>query len=259
MTNNGHTERARSEETNQKVWHLRKHTWAAFRNYDVYNSSSCQYVLYFPQAMFYPGGFWFESQRTPCGISRFSKASIAYAGFVAQHKWLGHLQNHVSRQNSLSNKLNKAWYQTHFILGAMYFPPRITGKQAYLICLYSYSSLYSYTLKLLLNSSVCTSTHITGLLKWHCMTHDRWSHVVRFCGMLKIPTIWRDKCRLNSRTFLAKFLPTSPLRISAGYSHRTLVGKSGMIKTQTGEHNRSVIAAEYGTPWAIQSRSKQQQ
>jgi hypothetical protein len=55
-----------------------------------------------------------------------------------------------------------------------------------------------------------------------------------------------DTCRLNSWTFLAKFLPALLLGVSAGYCQRALVGKSGMIRTQMGKHNRSVMAV-YGT------------
>jgi hypothetical protein len=57
--------------------------------------------------------------------------------------------------------------------------------------------------------------------------------------------------RLNSRTFLAKFLPASLLGVSASNCQRALVGDSGMIITQMGKHIRSVMVAVYGIPWEI--------
>jgi hypothetical protein len=45
--------------------------------------------------------------------------------------------------------------------------------------------------------------------------------------------------------------PVSPLVISAGYYHRGLMSETGMIRTQVGTHNRSVMVAVYGTPCAI--------
>jgi hypothetical protein len=39
--------------------------------------------------------------------------------------------------------------------------------------------------------------------------------------------------------------------VCAGYCQIGLVDESGMIRTQTGTHNISVIVAVYGTPYAI--------
>jgi hypothetical protein len=44
---------------------------------------------------------------------------------------------------------------------------------------------------------------------------------------------------INRHLFLAKFLPTSLLGISAGICYRALVDESGMIRTQEGMHNSS--------------------
>jgi hypothetical protein len=60
--------------------------------------------------------------------------------------------------------------------------------------------------------------------------------------------IYRPTCRLNSRTFLAKFLPASLMGVSAGYCQRALDGESVIITTQTEKHNRSVMVAVYETP-----------
>jgi len=56
---------------------------------------------------------------------------------------------------------------------------------------------------------------------------------IRLYGMLKNPRgMNTDTCEQNSPKFLAKFLPTSLLDVSA--AARALVGESGMIRTQTG-------------------------
>jgi hypothetical protein len=63
---------------------------------------------------------------------------------------------------------------------------------------------------------------------------------VRLYGMLKIPAGYAiDTYRLNSRTFLVKFLCTSLLGVSAGICQRALVDKPGMIRTPMGTQNRS--------------------
>jgi hypothetical protein len=46
--------------------------------------------------------------------------------------------------------------------------------------------------------------------------------------------------------------------VSAGYCQRAPVGESGMIRTQMGKQNTSVMVAVYGTPCVI-SYVKQQQ
>jgi hypothetical protein len=61
----------------------------------------------------------------------------------------------------------------------------------------------------------------------------------------------RDTCRLNSRTYLAKFIRTSLLGVSACYYQMPLVGESGMIRTQMGKHNKSAMVAVHGTPCAM--------
>jgi hypothetical protein len=52
--------------------------------------------------------------------------------------------------------------------------------------------------------------------------------------------------------------PASLLGVSAGYCYRSLLGDSGMIRTQIGKHDTSVMIAVYGTPCAIQSLKQQQ-
>jgi hypothetical protein len=59
--------------------------------------------------------------------------------------------------------------------------------------------------------------------------------------------MYRDTCRLNSQTFLEKFLPALLLVVSAGHCQRALVGESGMIRIHMGKHNISVMVAVYGT------------
>jgi hypothetical protein len=54
-----------------------------------------------------------------------------------------------------------------------------------------------------------------------------------------------------SLTFLAQFLPTSILGVSAGYCQRAQVCESGMIRTQMGNHNTPVTVGVYGISWAI--------
>jgi hypothetical protein len=61
----------------------------------------------------------------------------------------------------------------------------------------------------------------------------------------------RDTCRLTARTFIAKFHPASLLGVFAGYCQRALASESGMIRTQMGKNNRSVMVAVYETPWTI--------
>jgi hypothetical protein len=39
--------------------------------------------------------------------------------------------------------------------------------------------------------------------------------------------------------------------VSAGYCQRAVVGESGMIITQMRKHNRSVMVAVYGMPYAV--------
>jgi hypothetical protein len=59
------------------------------------------------------------------------------------NNWIGHLENHMSQQNSLSRKLKKKLANTLFILGLrlIYFTPRTTGKNLMnVIIWYSYSS-----------------------------------------------------------------------------------------------------------------------
>jgi hypothetical protein len=70
-------------------------------------------------------------------------------------------------------------------------------------------------------------------------------HVKDTCSMQ------RDIYRLNSRTFLGKFLPALLLGVSAGYCQRDMVDESRIIRTQMGKDNRSVMVAVYGTPLAI--------
>jgi hypothetical protein len=50
--------------------------------------------------------------------------------------------------------------------------------------------------------------------------------------------------------------PALLLDISAGYCQRSLMGKSRMIITQMGKHDRSVTVAEYRTPCAIPPRKQ---
>jgi hypothetical protein len=45
--------------------------------------------------------------------------------------------------------------------------------------------------------------------------------------------------------------PAPLLDVCAGYNQRGLLGESGMIRTQMGKHNRSVMVAVYGTPCVI--------
>jgi hypothetical protein len=45
--------------------------------------------------------------------------------------------------------------------------------------------------------------------------------------------------------------PALLLGVSAGYSHRAVVGESGMIRTYLGKRKRSVMVSVYGTPCAI--------
>jgi hypothetical protein len=45
--------------------------------------------------------------------------------------------------------------------------------------------------------------------------------------------------------------PALILGVSAGYCQRALVDGTGMIRTQMGKHNRSVMVAVYGTPCVI--------
>jgi hypothetical protein len=66
----------------------------------------------------------------------------------------------------------------------------------------------------------------------------------------------RDTCRLNSRTFLAKYFLASLLGVTASYCKRAaLVDESGMIRTPMGKHNRSVMVAVHATPWIILPRN----
>jgi hypothetical protein len=50
--------------------------------------------------------------------------------------------------------------------------------------------------------------------------------------------------------------PASVLGVSTGYCRRALLGKSGMMRTLMGTHNRSVMIAVYGTPCAIPPREQ---
>jgi hypothetical protein len=55
------------------------------------------------------------------------------------------------------------------------------------------------------------------------------------------------------------FSPNSPallLGVSAGHCQTALVDESGMIRTQTREHSRSVMVAVFGSPWAIPTREQ---
>jgi hypothetical protein len=58
-----------------------------------------------------------------------------------------------------------------------------------------------------------------------------------------------------SLTFLAQCLPTSILRVLAGYCQRAQVCESGMIRTQMGNHNTPVTVGVYGISWAITSHN----
>jgi hypothetical protein len=49
--------------------------------------------------------------------------------------------------------------------------------------------------------------------------------------------------------------PDYSLGVTAGYCQRALVDKSGMIRTQIGKHNRSVMVAVYGTSFMIPPRN----
>jgi hypothetical protein len=73
-----------------------------------------------------------------------------------------------------------------------------------------------------------------------------------FTACQKSPQYKRVTCRQNLWIFFAKFLPASLLGVSAGYCQRSVLGESGMIRTQMGKHSRSVVVAVYGTPCVIQ-------
>jgi hypothetical protein len=57
--------------------------------------------------------------------------------------------------------------------------------------------------------------------------------------MFKNTEDYAEILRINSRTFLAKFLPASLLGVSDCICQRALVDKTGMIRTQVGMHNGS--------------------
>jgi hypothetical protein len=54
-----------------------------------------------------------------------------------------------------------------------------------------------------------------------------------------------DTCRQSSWTSLTMVLPALVLGVSASYCQRAVVGESGMIRTQKGKYNRSVMVAVY--------------
>jgi hypothetical protein len=59
----------------------------------------------------------------------------------------------------------------------------------------------------------------------------------------------------NSRTFMAKLFLLRH-KVSAGYCQTAVVGESGIIRTQMGKHNRSVMVAVFGTPREIPPRKQ---
>jgi hypothetical protein len=70
--------------------------------------------------------------------------------------------------------------------------------------------------------------------------------------MLKIPAV--KKRYLSKLTDIShQVSPDLLLGVSAGYCRRAMVGESGMIRTQMGMHNRSVMVAVYGMPCVIPS------
>jgi hypothetical protein len=66
--------------------------------------------------------------------------------------------------------------------------------------------------------------------------------LLKFCMNLLITT-----CVLHVRAY---YPPSSHHRVSSGYCQRALVDEPGIIRTQMGKHNRSVMVAVYGTPCA---------
>jgi hypothetical protein len=59
----------------------------------------------------------------------------------------------------------------------------------------------------------------------------------------------------NSQPFLRQVSPASLPNISAGYCQRAVVDELGKSRTQMGTHNRSVMVAVLGAPYAIPPRN----
>jgi hypothetical protein len=57
--------------------------------------------------------------------------------------------------------------------------------------------------------------------------------------MFKNTEEYAEILRINSKTFLAKFLPASLLGVSDCICQRALVDGTGMIRTQVGMHDGS--------------------
>jgi len=85
-------------------------------------------------------------------------------------------------------------------------------------------------------TTICSTTSLGGEIKPSAQCRNIFRHVEHTHNVKEILTskVHGHFCQVS---------PASILGVSAGYCQTALVGESGIIRTQMGKHNRSVMVA----------------